>query len=165
MIYRMNQPDDEWLLDGVRSRRVFAWLVDVLLILLLLAALWLALLIFGVVTLGLGMPLLGALPFVPFGYHFLFVCGPSSATPGQQAFDLIVRRDSDLGRPTPFQALIYVVLFYLTLATSGLLLLVALFTDHKRTLHDIGSGLVVVRARALTRGFGSGNMQGGSPYA
>ena len=97
MIYRMNQPDDEWLLDGVRSRRVFAWMVDILLILLLLAALWLALLIFGVVTLGLGMPLLGALPFVPFGYHFLFVCGPSSATPGQQAFDLIVRRDSDLG--------------------------------------------------------------------
>jgi uncharacterized RDD family membrane protein YckC len=164
MIYRMNPPDDEWLLD-VRSRRVFAWLIDILLIGLLFVALWLALLVFGFVTLGLGWSLLGVLPFIPFGYHFLFVCGPSSATPGQQAFDLIVRRDSDLGRPSPLQAFIYVLLFYLTLATSGLLLLVALFTDRKRTLHDIGSGLVVVRTRALTRGLSSWNMQGGSPYA
>ena len=40
----------------------------------------------------------------------------------------------------------------LTLATTGLLLLVALFTVRRRTLHDLASGLVVVRARALTRG-------------
>jgi len=161
----MDPPDDEWLFDGVRSRRVFAWLVDLLLIALLIFVLWLTLLMFGLMTLGLGMPLLGVLPFVPFGYHFLFVCGPSSATPGQQAFDLIVRRNRDLGRPTPLQAFVYVLLFYLTLATTGLLLLVALITEHKRTLHDLGSGLVVVRERALTRGFASWNMQGGSPYA
>jgi uncharacterized RDD family membrane protein YckC len=55
--------------------------------------------------------------------------------------------------------------FYLTLATTGLLLLIALFTVRHRTLHDLASGLVVVRTRALTGGFGSWNMQGGSPYA
>jgi uncharacterized RDD family membrane protein YckC len=53
------------------------------------------------------------------------------------------------------------VLFYLTLATTGLLLLVALFTIRKRALHDLASGLVVIRERALTRGVGSWNMQGG----
>jgi uncharacterized RDD family membrane protein YckC len=165
MIYRATPIDDYWLTEGVLARRIFAWLIDVLLIGLIVAALWLVLLLFGVLTLGLGLPLLGALPFVPFCYHLLFVAAPASATPGQQALGLVVRRNDDLGRPTPVQALIYTLLFYLTLATTGLLLLFALFTIRHRTLHDLASGLVVVRARALTGGLGSWNMQGGSPYA
>ena len=127
------------------------------------------LLLFGLLTLGLGLPLLGVLPFVPFFYHFLFVAGRASATPGQQALGLVVRRNDDLGRPTPLQAFVFTLIFYLTLATTGLLLLFALFTVRHRTLHDLASGLVVVRAHrlngALTGGLGSWNMQGGSPYA
>jgi uncharacterized RDD family membrane protein YckC len=165
MIYRAAPIDDYWLTEGVLARRVFAWLIDVLLIGLVLAALWLVLLLFGVLTLGLGLPLLGVLPFVPFCYHLLFVAAPASATPGQQALGLVVRRNDDLGRPTPVQAFIYTLVFYLTLATTGLLLLFALFTVRHRTLHDLASGLVVVRARALTDGLGFWNMQGGSPYA
>ena len=160
MIYRAPFPDDTWLTDGVRTRRVFAWFIDLLLIGLILVAFWFALLLFGLLTLGLGFPLMGILPFIPFCYHFLFVAG-SSATPGQQALGLIVRRDDDLGPPTALQALIYTLVFYLTLALTGLLLLISLFTVRKRTLHDIASGLVVVRTRALTGGFGSWNMQGG----
>ena len=165
MIYRATPIDDYWLTQGVLARRVFAWLLDVLLIGLILVALWFVLLLFGVLTLGLGLPLLGVLPFVPFCYHLLFVAAPASATPGQQALGLVVRRNDDLGRPTPVQAFIYTLLFYLTLATTGLLLLFALFTIRHRTLHDLASGLVVVRTRALTGGLGSWNMQGGSPYA
>lgn len=165
MIYRATPIDDYWLTEGVLARRVFAWLLDVLLIGLVLVALWFVLLLFGVLTLGLGLPLLGILPFVPFCYHLLFVAAPASATPGQQALGLVVRRNDDLGRPTPVQAFIYTLLFYLTLATTGLLLLFALFTIRHRTLHDLASGLLVVRARALTRGLSSWNMQGGSPYA
>jgi uncharacterized RDD family membrane protein YckC len=163
MIYRLPPIDDDWLTEGVLSRRVLAWLIDVLVVGLILAALLVVLLLFGLLTLGLGLPLLGAIPFVPFCYHWFFVAGPHSATPGQQAVGLIVRRNDDLGRPPLLQALVFTVVFYVTLATSGLLLLVALFTQRKRTLHDLASGLVVVRARALTRGFGSWNMQGGSP--
>jgi uncharacterized RDD family membrane protein YckC len=165
MIYRAAPIDDYRLTEGVLARRVFAWLIDVLLIGLILTTLWLVLLLFGVLTLGLGFPLLGVLPFVPFCYHLLFVAAPASATPGQQALGLVVRRNDDLGRPTPVQAFIYTLLFYITLATSGLLLLCALFTIRHRTLHDLASGLVVVRTRALTGGLGSWNMQGGSPYA
>ena len=165
MIYRPSYPteaypDDDWLTEGVLSRRVFAWLIDMLLIGLILGALWFVLLLFGLLTLGFGFSLFAVLPFVPFAYHFLFVAG-SSATPGQQALGLIVRRNDDLGPPSPLQALVYTVLFYLTLATTGLLLLVALFTIRKRALHDLASGLVVIRERALTRGVGSWNMQGG----
>jgi uncharacterized RDD family membrane protein YckC len=165
MIYRAAPADDYWLTEGVMIRRVFAWVIDILLLGLILAALWFVLLLFGVLTLGLGFALLGALPFVPFCYHWLFVAGPASATPGQQALGLVVRRNDDLGRPPLLQAFIYTLIFYLTLATTGLLLLFALFTVRHRTLHDLASGLVVVRARALTGGLGSWNMQGGSPYA
>ena len=165
MIYRMNPYDEDLLTEGVLTRRVFAWLLDVLLIGLIFVALWFVLMLFGLLTLGLGLPLLGVLPFIPFCYHMLFLAGPASATPGQQALGLIVRRNDDFGRPTPVQAVVSTLLFYATLATTGLLLLVALFTVRRRTLHDLLSGLVVVRARALTRGLGSWNMQGGSPYA
>ncbi len=75
----------------------------------------------------------------------LFLAGPLSATPGQSMLGLIVRRNDDFGQPTRLQALVSTLLFYLTLATSGLLLLVALFTVRRRTLHDLLSGLVVVR--------------------
>ena len=165
MMYRPPYPDysyrdDDWLTQGVLSRRIFAWLIDILLIGLILGALWFALLLFGLLTLGFGFALFALLPFVPFAYHFLFVAG-SSATPGQQALALMVRRNDDLGPPSPLQALIYTLVFYLTLATTGLLLLVALFTIRKRALHDLASGLVVIRERALTRGAGSWNMQGG----
>jgi uncharacterized RDD family membrane protein YckC len=136
----------------------------VLLIGLICVALWVALMLFGLVTLGLGLPLLGILPFVPFCYHMLFLAGPASATPGQSALGLVVRRNDDLGHPTPVQALVSTLLFYATLATSGLLLLIALFTVRRRTLHDLISGLVVVRTRALTGSPASWNMPGGSPY-
>jgi uncharacterized RDD family membrane protein YckC len=164
MSYAMNPIDEYLLTEGVLIRRVFAWLIDVLLIGLICVALWFALMLFGLVTLGLGLPLLGVLPFVPFCYHVLFLAGPASATPGQSALGLVVRRNDDLGRPTPVQALVSTLLFYATLATSGLLLLIALFTVRRRTLHDLISGLVVVRTRALTGSPASWNMPGGSPY-
>ena len=165
MIYRMTPMDEEYLLGGVLTRRVFAFLIDILLIGLIWLTLCIALVLFGVLTLGLGLPALGILPFVPFCYHMLFLAGPVSATPGQSALGLIVRRNDDFGRPTLGQAAVSTLLFYVTLATTGLLLLVALVSVRHRTLHDMISGLVVVRSRALTRGLGSWNMQGGSPYA
>src|ERR1700760_536870 len=142
MNYRAPPIDDEWLTRSVLIRRVFGWLLDAVLIALLMVGLWLAMLLFGVLTLGLGLPLLGVLPFVPFCYHFFFVASPASATPGQQVLGLVVRRNDDLGSPSTMQAFVYVLVFYITLATTGLLLLFALFTIRHRTLHDLASGLV-----------------------
>jgi uncharacterized RDD family membrane protein YckC len=165
MIYRANPLDEHYLVQGVLIRRVFAFMIDALLIGLVWLTLCFVLVLFGLLTLGLGLPALGVLPFVPFAYHMLFLAGPASATPGQSALGLIVRRNDDFGRPSLGQAAVSTLLFYLTLATSGLLLLVALVTVRRRTLHDLVSGLVVVRSRALTQAVGSWNMQGGSPYA
>jgi uncharacterized RDD family membrane protein YckC len=157
--------DDDFLTAGVMSRRCVAWVFDVFLIAVLVCVLWWILVAFGVLTFGLGFSAMSLLPLVPFFYHFLSLLGSSSATPGQQMTGLTVRRYGDLGPPIALQALISVLVFYLTLATTGLLLLVALFTTGHRTLHDIVSGLVVVRVRAmqtLTGTSGGWNIPGGS---
>jgi len=136
---------DEAFVSGVMSRRCFAWLLDAVLIILIVAVLSAVLFLFGLLTLGLGFGAMAVLPAVPFLYHFLSLLRPASATPGQAMMGLTVRRDEDLGAPTGLQALIFTVVFYLTMATSGLLLLIALFTVRHRTLHDLASDLVVVR--------------------
>ena len=158
-------PDNGFLTDGVLMRRCVGWVIDAVLIGLLVWTLWWVLALFGVLTLGLGFGAMAILPAVPFCYNLLSLLGARSATPGQQMMGLTVRRDEDLGPPTGLQALVFTLLYYLTLATSGLLLVVALFTVRKRTLHDLVSGLVVVRVRAmdaLTAPPGGWNMHGGT---
>lgn len=159
--------DNVFLTNGVLSRRCLAWIIDVVLIGVLVWVLWWVVALFGLVTLGLGFTAMAILPVIPFCYHFLSLMGHTSATPGQQMLGLIVRRNDDLGPPTMLQALVSVLCYYVTLATSGLLLVVALFTTRRRTLHDLVSGLVVVRTAALemlTVPQGNWNMDGGSPY-
>jgi uncharacterized RDD family membrane protein YckC len=141
--------DGAYLVNGAMSRRCVAWCIDACLIAVLVSVLGAGLAMFGLLTFGLGFHAMAVLPFVPFLYNFVSLLSGPSATPGQQLMGLTVRRDADLGPPTGLQALITVLVFYLTLATSGLLLLVALFTDRHRTLHDLLSGLVVVRVDAM----------------
>ncbi len=162
----MSFDQDDYLTIGVISRRCIAWVVDLILIGLLWVLLWWVLGMFGVLTLGLGFGLLPLLTFVPFCYHLFSLLGAASATPGQRMMGLTVRRDDDFGPPTLAQAVVSTLLFYATLATSGLLLVVALFTVRRRTLHDLLSGLVVVRSRALaslTPRAGPWNMYHSSP--
>ncbi len=159
--------DDDYLVGGTMSRRLLAWTIDVVLIAILVFVLWWVLFWFGLLTFGLGFGAMAVLPAVPFCYHVLSLLGSASATPGQQMCGLTVRRNDDLGPPTGIQALVSTVVFYLTLATSGFLLVIALFTVRHRTLHDLLSGLVVVRVRAmeaLTAPGGGWNMSSG-PYA
>jgi uncharacterized RDD family membrane protein YckC len=154
--------DDDFLTDGVMSRRIVGWVIDILLIAVLIWVLWWILVMFGLLTFGLGFGAMSILPLVPFCYHFFSLLGIASATPGQRMMGLTVRRNADLGPPTALQAVVAVLLFYMTMATSGVLLVVALFTVRHRTLHDLVSGLVVVRVGALTAHGGGWNMHGGA---
>lgn len=128
---------------------MIAWAIDLAVIAVLMLGLGLLIWTLGLVTLGLGWTLVAVLPLVPALYHGLSLLSPASATAGQQLCGLVVRRDRDLGPPTPLQALICVLAYYATWALSGILLVVALFTDRRRTLHDLLSGLVVARAEAI----------------
>jgi len=162
MRFGSSDSDDDYLTGGVMSRRCVAWVVDIVLLALLIWVLWWVLALFGLLTLGLGWGAMGVLPLVPFCYHFFSLLGVASATPGQRMMGLTVRRNGSLGPPTGLQALLSVLAFYLTMATSGLLLVVALFTVRHRTLHDLVSGLVVVRVQALTVAGGGWTMYGGA---
>ena len=147
---RLAEPD---LYDGVLSRRVTAYILD----LVLIFGLWIALsLVFGVVgilTFGALTPLgLVVLAILPVGYHTFFI-GRGGATPGMRFFDLEVR--SWTGWPPDYsQAFLTTVLFYASISlTVWLVLLVPLFTDRSRTLHDILAGTIVLcrtRPRAAT---------------
>lgn len=159
---------DEWLTDGVMSRRAVAFLIDGVLIAVLLFILKIALLGFGLVTLGLGLPLLGLLPLVPFLYVLVFIASERSATPGQQAMGVLVRRNEDLSRPTGLQALIWTIGLSVTLACGVVWVAVALITLRHRTLHDLVSGLVVTRSRAVMPRTGIWNVDAGGtgrPFA
>ena len=165
--------DEAPLLEGVLFRRVCAWAIDLLLVGGVVAVLWVVLVGFGLLTLGLGLPLLGLLPVVPLAYHVLFVASGRSATPGQVMTDLTVRRALDLGRPSLLQAILFTAGLWLTLGAGVVWLAAALLTTRHRTLHDLASGVVVVRARALDAALGGaltapadfGNMGRGSGYA
>ena len=135
------------------SRRCVAWVFDAFLIAIMLFALWWVLVLFGFLTFGLGFGAMAILPFVPFCYHFLSLLGASAATPGQQMMGLTVRRDFDLGPPEGLQALVSVLVLYLTLATSGLLLVVsARFKAGAGTCRKLASAIFFpVNAESICR--------------
>ncbi len=133
------------LFDGVLWRRVVAYLLDVTLIALLSLGAWLVFGLAGVLTFGaltqLGIVVLAVLPV---GYHTVFL-GRQGATPGMRLFDLELRAWT--GRPPDYsQAFLTTVLFYASVGlTAWLILLVAPFTERRRTLHDLLAGTVMVR--------------------
>ena len=143
------------LTEGVLVRRFGAFIVDGVIVTILCAVLWVLLGTFGILTLGLGMPLLGLIPFVPFAYNWLTLLGGVSATPGQAMMGLRVRRDEDLGPPSPLQALAWSIGFVLTCGLGFIWFAVALVTVRHRAIHDLVSGLVVVRARSTSSLTGS----------
>lgn len=139
------------LYAGVLPRRILAYLVDVVVIAVLGLCLGFALSIIGLLSLGLLSPLAVIIMALwPLLYHSYFVA-TRGATPGMRLFDLEIRDWG--GKPVePVQAVLVVLLFFVTIAlTAWLILLVALFTDRSRALHDILAGTVVVRRPAWSR--------------
>lgn len=152
---------DDPLTRGVILRRLCAWVVDALLVGVLMVTAKIGLLLVGLFTLGLGLPLLGLLPLLPVAYIALWIGSPATATPGQALLGLRVVRSTDLGRPRPAQVVIFTLGYCLTVAAGVIWLGVALLTARRRTLHDLVSGLLVVREQALTISPASWNMRRG----
>lgn len=154
---------EDQLTRGVMTRRVFAWIIDALLIGMIGTAVFAFCVFFGLITFGLGWPLFGIIPLVPLLYHWLTLASSMSASPGQMLLGLTVRHNDDLGPPSAMQALVFTVMLYVTFALGWVWMLVALITTRHRTFHDMLAGVVVVRARMLTRPSGDWNM-GAPPY-
>ena len=142
-----------WLQDrltsGLLMRRCLAWMLDVFVLGVLVFVGWMTGVTFTVITFGLGAPIVGLVAVLPLLYGFISLVSPLQASPGQAAFGLAVVRNDDLGPPMPLQALIYMVAYLITAASGLIWCAVALVTTRHRTLHDMVSGLVVVRRSAL----------------
>ena len=145
---------DPWLqpelFRGVLTRRVFAFLIDlvVLSIPVILACLFIA--VFGVVTLGLGWALFWlvspASVIWALVYYGASLGGPHSATVGMRVMDLEMR--TWYGAPGYFVlGAMHAVLFWISVSfLTPLMLLVGLFNGRRRLLHDIMLGTVVINS-------------------
>jgi len=130
--------------NGVIGKRVVAFVIDAIVILLLTAIVYVAILVLGVLTLGLAWLLFGiAFPAVGLGYNALTIGGPNSATIGQRMMGLEVRTWFG-GKVSPLIAAFHALLFWFSLVIFSPILLWALFDPQKRCLHDIFAGVVVV---------------------
>jgi uncharacterized RDD family membrane protein YckC len=136
------------LYAGVVLRRSLGYLVDVFIIAVLGLCLGFALSIAGALTLGLLSPLaVIVMALWPLFYHSYFLA-TRGATPGMRLFDLELR-DWSGKTLEPLQAVLVTILFYASIAlTAWLILLVVLFTDRNRALHDILAGTLVVRRQS-----------------
>ena len=145
---------DPWMepdmFRGVLTRRVFAFLIDlvVLSIPVILACVFIA--VFGVVTLGLGWALFWlvspASVIWALIYYGASLGGPHSATLGMRAMDLEMR--TWYGAPGYFVlGAAHAVLFWVSVSfLTPLILLVGLFNGRRRLLHDMILGTVVINS-------------------
>jgi uncharacterized RDD family membrane protein YckC len=131
--------------DGLLFKRVLAFLIDMICVGGLFIPVVIILTMTTVMSLGLLWFIVGPiLAALPVAYHTLTVGGPASATVGQRVMGMYVLSVLG-GRPTFWQALVNAVAFYVLGAmTSWLIILVALFNDQRRCLHDYVAGTVVV---------------------
>lgn len=135
-----------WALEEVRTRRVFALIVDLLLITVLFLFFFVALLFLGVVTFGLSWLLIPILyPAIALFYNGVSVSGWRMSTPGMRAFDLEMRLTN--GTRVPFlNAAAHAVFFYLSWSLlTPLVFIVSFVADDKRCLHDMLAGVIVTR--------------------
>ena len=138
--------DDPALYDGVRTKRVFAFLIDCVTVALLMIPATILVLILGIATLGLGLLLFGILvPLVALTYVWTTMGGPKQATLGMRAMGIRLER-LDGGPVDGMLAVVHSVAFWaFNTVFTPLILLATLFLDYKQTLHDRLLGTVVVR--------------------
>jgi len=139
-------PEDWRAYSGVLSRRVFAFIIDYVLIALLWIPAAVVVFFLGILTLGLGWLLYPILFFIVAGLYFgMSLAGTAQATPGMRAMGIaMVRLD---GRKIDFvTALAHLALFWiLNSILTPLILLAGLFIERSRLVHDLLLGTATIR--------------------
>jgi uncharacterized RDD family membrane protein YckC len=138
------------LFRGVLTRRVFAFLIDLVVISVPVILGYLFIAVFGLITLGLGWALFWlawpATVIWAVVYYGASLGGPHSATLGMRVTDLELC--TWYGAPGYFVlGAMHAVLFWVSISfLSPLVLLVGLFNGRRRLLHDIVLGTVVINS-------------------
>jgi uncharacterized RDD family membrane protein YckC len=152
------QAYDPWLqpelFRGVLTKRLFAFLIDlvILSIPIILAIIFITL--FGIVTLGLGWFLFWLIS--PFSviwallYYGMSLGGPNGATVGMRMMDIEMRTWSG-DRPYFVLGAVHAVLYWVSVSfLTPLVLLVGLFNGRRRLLHDVVLGTVFINSNVQT---------------
>lgn len=146
------EPD---LFRGVPTRRVIAFIIDVIILTVPVALAILFIAVFGLVTLGLGWALFWLVSPASIVWALVYygacIGGPHSATIGMRVMDLELR--TWYGAPGYFLlGAIHAVLFWISISVfSPLILLVGLFNARRRLVHDFVLGTVIINNSVRTQ--------------
>jgi uncharacterized RDD family membrane protein YckC len=136
------------LFRGVLTRRVFAFLIDLVVLSVPVILGYVFIAVFGLLTLGLGWVLFWlawpASVIWAIVYYGASLGGAHSATLGMRVMDLELR--TFYGAPGYFVlGAMHAVLFWVSISfLSPLVVLVGLFNGRRRLLHDIVLGTVII---------------------
>jgi uncharacterized RDD family membrane protein YckC len=131
------------LFESIVNKRIFAYVIDFVLVSFVAGVMWVFAAIIGIVTLGLGFGLIAALiPLFPFVYDTITIGALGGGTLGMRIMGIHVRSLSGT-TPSMIQALIMSVLCFLSFAFP-LVLLFPLFHPQRRALHDIAARTIVI---------------------
>lgn len=137
----------QWRTNGVLMSRLFAWLIDLVIIAAWTVMLALIVLVLGIVTLGLGWFLFAlVVPASGILYSMVTVGGSKQSTIGMRMLGMKVVR-TEGGRVDGITAGVHALFFYLA-ASTGLLWLAdvvfGVIDSRGRMGHDLLTGLTVV---------------------
>ena len=136
------------LFEGVLSRRLLAFFIDVVIIAVPVMAAAIVIFLFGIVTLGLGWMLFWLLSpasvIWALVYYGLTMGSTASATIGMRAMEIEIR--TWYGAPAYFLlGAVHAVVYWVSVSVlTPLILLVGLFNARRRLLHDILVGTVLI---------------------
>jgi len=136
------------LFEGVLPRRVIAFIIDLIIIVIPLVAAAMFIFVFGLITLGLGWALFWLLSPASvvwaLFYYGLTLGGPSSATFGMRAMEIEMR--TWYGAPTYFVlGTVHAIVYWISVSVlTPFVLLVGFFNTRRRLLHDMLVGTVLI---------------------
>jgi len=144
------------LFEGVLTRRVVAFIIDLIIIAIPLLAASMFIFVFGIVTFGIGWALFWLLSpasvIWALAYYGLTLGSPASATIGMRAMDIEMR--TWYGAPAYFVlGAVHAVVYWISVSVlTPFIVLVGIFNARRRLLHDMLVGTVIINnaARAVS---------------
>jgi uncharacterized RDD family membrane protein YckC len=140
------------LFEGVLTRRVVAWMIDVGLLAGISVFIFLIGVIVGLFTFGVGaLTALVIIPIVILGYYAVTLGSPMRATIGMATMDIVLTPAR--GRPLDGLAiLIHPIIFWITCWIAWpVSLVVALLTPRREMVQDLITGTLMIRKSPMLR--------------
>jgi uncharacterized RDD family membrane protein YckC len=142
------------LFEGVLARRVIAFIIDIIVIVIPLIVGWMFIFVFGLVTFGLGWALFWLMSpgsvLWALVYYGITLGSPASATLGMRAMDIEMR--TWYGAPAYFVlGAVHAIVFWISISVlTPFILVVGLLNIRHRLLHDMLVGTVLINNAART---------------